>query len=258
LVRKAETDRWHFVALGSGIGAMLLFWLFLYAPNGMWKLAVAILLAVALVVMMWNPRYRLFALGTAAAITGIAGFVTELSLNVTATLPGGGILSAGVEGGTDVSPAYFIALFGLGITTVAFDNVGRGWLWSLVHTNDTARPDLSFVLHDSAVKLTERLAENGDRRFHLSLSASKAEGVAVSLVRIEIKDAEILEWGVGKGDGVQNSMRIEHNSGSELSILGTIPESKISRGSAIKREIAIVDEFDRSWSVGPVTFQLSP
>ena len=62
--RKFDADRWYVIALSAGVGATALLLLFLYAPNGVWKVAIAVLLGVAAVVMMWNPRYRLLALGS--------------------------------------------------------------------------------------------------------------------------------------------------------------------------------------------------
>lgn len=252
--RKFEADRWHLVAIGAGVGATCLFLLFLYAPNGIWKVAVTLLLIVALIVMMWNPRYRLLALGTAAAATGVAGFVTELSLNVSATLPGSGVFSGGVEGGSDVPPMYYLLLFFAGVATVAFDAVGRGWIWASKPEPDPARPELSFALSDTSISLSDDLASKDISRFYLRLSVSKANGVAVKIVRVEITDAEILEFGVGDGDGVQKSATIDRTGGSDISVLGTFPKTILSQGPT-ERAVTVVDEFNRSWAVGTVTFQ---
>lgn len=64
--RQIKTDSWHWIALGSGLGAAVLFVLLLYALNGKQKV-VLITLAVSLVVSLANPRNRLLALGTAAS-----------------------------------------------------------------------------------------------------------------------------------------------------------------------------------------------
>lgn len=252
--RKFEADRWHLVAIGAGVGATCLFLLFLYAPNGIWKVAVTLLLIVALIVMMWNPRYRLLALGTAAAATGVAGFVTELSLNVSATLPGNGVFAAGVMGGSDVPPIYYLLLFFAGVATVAFDAVGRGWIWASKPKPDPARPELAFSLSDTSIALSEDPTNKGAGRFYLRLSASKADGADVKIARVEIMDAEILEFGVGDGDGVQKSATIDRTGGSDLSVLGTFPWTLLSHGPA-ERTVAIIDEFDRNWTVGKVIFQ---
>lgn len=254
MVRKFEADRWHLIALSAGGGATGLLLLFLYAPNGIWKVAVALLLIVAVIVMMWNPRYRLLALGTAAAATGIAGFVTELSLNVSATLPGSGVFSGGVEGGSDVPPIYFIGLFLAGVVTVAFDAVGRGWIWASGPKPDPARPELSFVLSDTSIVLSGNPATEDAGRFYLRLSVSKADGAAVKIARVEITDAEILEFGVGDGDGVQKSATIDRSGGSDLSVLGNFPKTILSQGP-VERAVTIVDEFDRNWMVGKVFFR---
>lgn len=252
--RKFDADRWYVIALSAGVGATALLLLFLYAPNGVWKVAIAVLLGVAAVVMMWNPRYRLLALGTAAAATGIAGFVTELSLSVSATLPGNGVFSGGVEGGSDVPPIYYLLLFFAGVAAVAFDAVGRGWIWVSKPKPDTARPELAFSLSDTSIALSEDATNKGAGRFYLRLSVSKAEGAAIKITRVEIMDAEILEFGVGDGDGVQKSATIDRTGGSDLSVLGTFPWTFLSHGPA-ERTVAIIDEFDRNWTVGKVTFR---
>lgn len=251
---KTEPDKWYLIALSAGVGATALFLLFLYAPNGVWKVAVALFLIIALIVMMWNPRYRLLALGTAAAATGIAGFVTELSLNASATLPGNGVFVAGVKGGSDVPPIYYFLLFFAGVATVAFDAVGRSWIWASKPKPDPARPELAFSLSDTSVALSEDPTNEGAGRFYLRLAASKADGADVKIARIEIMDAEIQGFGVGDGDGVQKSATIVRTGGSDLSVLGTFPWTLLSHGPA-ERTVAIIDEFDRNWTVGKVTFQ---
>lgn len=252
--RKFVADTWHWIALGSGIGVTVLLLLFLYAPNGVWKVAIAVLLGVAAIVMMWNPRFRLLALGTAAAATGVAGFVTELSLNVSATLPGNGVFSGGVEGGSDVPPIYYLLLFFAGVATVAFDAVGRGWIWASEPAPDPARPELFFSLRETSIALSQDPTNEGAGRFYLRLAASKADGAVVKIARVEIMDADILEFGVGDGDGVQKSATIDRIGGSDLSVLGTFPWTFLSHGPA-ERTVAIIDEFDRNWEVGKVTFQ---
>ena len=173
-----------------------------------------------------------------------------------ATLPGRGVFSGGcVEGGSDVPPIYFIGVFIVGAVAVAFDAVGRGWIWASSPKPDHARPELSFVLVDKSVKLSDDFAGNGTGRFYLRLSVSKSDGAALKIVRVEIEDAEILEFGVGDGDGVQKSATIDRTGGSEIGVLGSFPKANLSRGSA-KRTVTLVDEFDRSWSVGLVTFRL--
>ena len=79
--------------MGSGVGATVLLLLLLFAPSGLWKAALLFLIGVTLIVLVWNPRYRLFGIGTAAALTGLGGFVAELSLNASATLPDGKVSS---------------------------------------------------------------------------------------------------------------------------------------------------------------------
>ncbi|WP_428515466.1 hypothetical protein [Roseovarius sp.] len=101
--RQIKTDSWHWIALGSGLGAAVLFVLLHYAPNWKWKVVLIIPLAVSLVVLLANLRNRLRALGTAASLTALAGFVADISLNPSSFLPGGGIFQGGVEGGTDIS-----------------------------------------------------------------------------------------------------------------------------------------------------------
>jgi len=95
------------VALGSGVGATLLLLLLLYGPNGIWKAALIVLLAVTLAVMLANPRNRLLAIGTTSCLTALVGFAADISFNLSATFPGGGILQGGVEGGSDVPLSYF-------------------------------------------------------------------------------------------------------------------------------------------------------
>lgn len=73
-------------------------------PNGKWKVVLIIPLAVSFVVLLANPRNRLLALGTAASLTALAGLVSDIWLNLSATLPGGGIVQGGVERGIDISP----------------------------------------------------------------------------------------------------------------------------------------------------------
>ena len=68
---------------------------------------------------------------------------------MSATLPGIGVLSAGVEGGSDVPPINYVLLFFIGAATVAFDAVGRGWIWTSKPEPDPARPELSFSLSDT-------------------------------------------------------------------------------------------------------------
>lgn len=90
--RLRNKDSWQWIAYVSGIGAAVLFLLLLYAPNGNWKLALLIMIIVAVGVMLTNPRYRLLALGTSTVLTGLAGLVAELTATVSATLPSGGTL----------------------------------------------------------------------------------------------------------------------------------------------------------------------
>ena len=47
---------------------------------------------------------------------------------------------------------------------------------------------------------------------------------------------------------------VNRTGGSDLSVLGTFPWSLLSQGPA-ERTVAIIDEFDRNWTVGKVTFQ---
>ena len=50
--RKFVKDKWHVIAISAGVGATVLFLLFIYAPYGVWKVDIALLLIVAVVVMM--------------------------------------------------------------------------------------------------------------------------------------------------------------------------------------------------------------
>lgn len=252
--RQIETDNWHWIALGSGVGAAVLFVLLLYAPNGTWKVVLIILLVVSLVVLLANPRNRLLALGTAASLTALAGFVSDISLNLSATLPGGGILQGGVEGGTDIPPAFFLLLLIVGLVTIAIDAVGRGWMFPSLRKRDETRPELSFVLNATEIPLGKAVSNDGHKRFHIRLLISKEVGNDVRLANIAIKDARVTEFAIGTGDGVQIAQTIEGNGAAELSILGDFPAVKLSRGRA-KRKIVVVDEFNRQWLAGLVTFQ---
>ncbi len=252
--RRTGNDNWLWIALGAGIGATALFFLLLYAPNGMWKLALVVLLVVALVVLLANPRNRQLAIGTTSALTGLAGFVTDISFSLSATFPGGGILQGGVEGGTDIPPVYFILLLIVGLVAITVDAIGRGWIFPSFRKKDETRPELSFVLSDADVMLTGGLSGNGQKRFHIRLSVSKDLGNAVKLTSVVIKDATVTEFAIGSGDGVQISQTVEGSSASEMSILGDFPQAKLSRGRA-KRKVIIVDEFSRYWLAGTVTLQ---
>ena len=165
------------------------------------------------------------------------------------------MFSGGVDGGTDVPPIYYLLLLVIGIGTIAFDNVGRGWIWSFTRRNDPTRPDLTFTLEQAFIVITDQLAPAGEGRFHASLLASKAEGNPLRLVRVEIEDAKVLEIGVGQGDGVQSSLTIDKVGSMEISVLGTFPKDKLSKGPA-KRNLVVVDEFNRRWSAGTVEFRL--
>lgn len=236
----------------AGGGATVLLLFLLYAPNGIWKIFLVLLIAVTLLVMLWNPRYRLFGIGTASALTGVGGFVTEWSFSATATMPGGKMFTAGIEGGSNVPPLFFLMLLIVGVVTIAFDNVGRGWIWSSMGQNDPAQPNLTFALEREIIPLSDYLAPIGQGRFHAGLIASKAKGQPVRLVRAEMEDANILELAVGHGDGVQRTLVIDRAS-AEISILGTFPRSALTKGSA-KRELVIIDEFNRKWPAGTVEF----
>ncbi|PJE37623.1 hypothetical protein CVM52_05715, partial [Pseudooceanicola lipolyticus] len=72
--------------------------------------------------------------------------------------------------------------------------------------------------------------------------------------QVTIRDARVTEFAIGTGDGVQITQTIERTGAAELSILGDFPEAKLSRGRA-KRKIVVVDEFNRQWLAGLVTFQ---
>jgi len=252
--RQVQADNWHWVALGSGAGAAVLFLLLLYAPNGMWKVALLILLVVALGVLLANPRNRLLAIGTASALTGLAGFVTDVSFNLSATLPGGGIFRGGVDGGSDIHPIFFLLLLFIGVVATAVDAIGRGWIFPARRKNDETRPELSFVLNDTNVTLTNEFSGDGQKRFHIRLTVSKDAGNAVELASVDIKDAIITEFGVGAGDGVHTSQTVESSGASHLSILGEFPDAQLFRGRA-KRKIIISDEFNRQWLAGRITFQ---
>jgi len=251
--RQIRTDNWHWIALGSGAGATLLFLLLLYAPNGVWKLAVAVLLLVALLVLLANPRNRLLAIGTTSALTGVAGFVTDVSFNLAATLPGVGMLQGGVEAGSDIPPIFFVLLLVIGLTAITIHAVGRGWIFPTLRKKDETRPELIFALNDPTVTLTNEFSGDGQKRFHIRLSVSKDAGNAVDLASVAIKDATITEFGVGAGDGVHMSQSVEASGASQLSILGEFPDAKLSRGRA-KRKIIVVDEFNRQWVAGHITF----
>ena len=252
--RQVQTDNWHWVALGSGVGATLLLLLLLYGPNGIWKAALIVLLAVTLAVMLANPRNRLLAIGTTSCLTALVGFAADISFNLSATFPGGGILQGGVEGGSDVPPFVFLLLLFLGLVAVAVDAVGRGWLFPSLRRKDETRPDLTFALSSADVVLTSEFSRDGWKRFHIRLSVSKDAGIAVRLTSVAIKDASIAEFAVGIGDGVQTSQTVDGTSASEMSILGDFPDAKLSRGRA-KRKITVVDEFNRQWVAGQITFQ---
>lgn len=251
---KIQADSWHWVALGSGVGTATLFLLLLYAPNGTWKVALLILLVVALGVLLANPRNRLLAIGSTSALTGLAGFITDVSFNLSATLPGGGILKAGVEGGSDIPPIFFVLLLIIGFTAITLDAIGRGWIFPALRKKDETRPELSFALNDTSVALTSDFSGDGWKRFHIRLSVSKDAGNAVDLTSVAIKDAIITEFGVGAGDGVHISQTVETSGASQLSILGEFPDAKLSRRRA-KRKIIVVDEFNRRWLAGRITFQ---
>lgn len=252
--RQIETDNWHWISVGSGVGAAALIVLLLYAPNGMWKVVLIILLVVSLVVLLANPRNRLFALGTAASLTALAGFVSDFSLNLSATLPGGGIFQGGVEGGTDIPPVFFLLLLIVGLVTITIVAVGRGWMFPSLRKRDKTRPELSFVLNAAEIQLGKAVSDDGQRRFHVRLLVSKETGNDVRLANISIRDARVTEFAIGTGDGVQITQTIERTGAAELSILGDFPEAKLSRGRA-KRKIVVVDEFNRQWLAGLVTFQ---
>ena len=252
--RQIENDSWHWVALASGVGATVLFLLLLYAPNGMWKVALLILLVVALVVMLANPRNRLLAIGTASCLTALACFAADISFNLSATLPRGGIFQGGVEGGSDIPPIFFILLLVVGLVAIAVDSVGRGWIFPSLRKKDETRPELTFVLSTTDVVLTNEFSGDGQKRFHIQLSVSKDAGHAVQLTSVAIKDASITEFAVGSGDGVQTSQTVEGTGASEMSVLGEFPEARLSRGRA-KRRITVVDEFNRRWVAGHITFQ---
>lgn len=252
--RQIETDSWHWIALGSGLGAAVLFVLLLYAPNGMWKVVLIILLAVFLVVLLANPRNRLLALGTAASLTALAGFVSDISLNLSATLPGGGIFQGGVEGGTDIPPVFFLLMLIVGLVTITIDAIGRGWVFPSLRKRDETRPELSFVLNAAEIQLGKVVSKDGHKRFHVRLLVSKETGNDVRLANIAIKDASVIEFAIGTGDGVQIAQTISGTGAAELSILGDFPEAKLFRGRA-KRKIVVLDEFNRQWLAGEVTFQ---
>ena len=252
--RQIETDNWHWIAFGSGVGAAVVFVLMLYAPNGTWKVVLIILLAVSLVVLLANPRNRLLALGTATSLTALAGFVSDISLNLSATLPGGGILQGGVEGGTDMPPIFFVLLLIVGLGAITIDAVGRGWMFPSLRKRDETRPELSFVLNATEIQLGKAGSKDKHKRFHVRLLVSKEKGNDVRLANISIKDASVSEFAIGTGDGVLITQTIKGTGAAELSILGDFPVAKLSRGRA-KRKIVVVDEFNRHWSAGKVIFQ---
>ena len=130
--QRNHSDYRHWIALGSGVGATVLLLLLLFAPSGPWKAALLFLIGVTLIVMVWNPRYRLFGVGTVAALTGLGGSVAELSLNASATLLDDRMSSGSIEGGSEVPPVFFLMLLVIGVPTIAFNNVGRGWIWAFV------------------------------------------------------------------------------------------------------------------------------
>ena len=121
-------------------------------------------------------------------------------------------------------------------------------------TERSCETELTFTLEREVITLSDHLAPMGERRFHASLVASKAEGPPVRLVRAEMEDAIILEFGAGQGDGVQHSLTIDR-AGTEISVLGTFPKNALTGGSA-RRDLIIVDEFNRRWSAGTVEFRL--
>jgi hypothetical protein len=252
--RQIETDNWPWISLGSGIGAAALFVLLLYAPNGMWKVVLIILLAASLVVLLANPRNRILALGTATSLAALAGFVSDISLNLSATFPGGGVLQGGVEGGTDIPPVFFLLLLIVGLVAITIDALGRGWMFPSLRKRDATRPELSFVLNAAEISLGQAVSNDGQKRFHVRLLVSKEIGDDVRLANIAIKDANVTEFAIGAGDGVQVSQTIEGTRAGELSILGDFPVAKLSRGRA-KRKVVVVDEFNRHWLAGTVTFQ---
>lgn len=220
----------------------------------MWKLAVGVLLSVTLFLLMINPRNRLLMIGTTSAFTGLAGFVTEISFKLSATLPGGGILQGGVEGGTDIHPGFFLLLLAIGIIAIGFDAVGRGWIWPAFRRKDETRPELSFTLSGTDIPLTSEFSADGQKRFHIHGTVSKDAGNSVQLVSVDIKDATLAEFGVGSGDGVHASRIVEMTGASNVSILGDFPDAKLSRGRA-KRQVFVVDEFARRWPAGHITFR---
>ena len=118
--RRSE-DTWQWVAYISGIGAALLFLLLLYAPNGSWKLALLVMIVVAVGVMLANPRYRLLALGSSTVLTGLAGIVAEITATFSAKLPSGGTFTAGVEGGTNIPPYIFVLVLLIGAAMVTIE-----------------------------------------------------------------------------------------------------------------------------------------
>lgn len=252
--RQIQADNWHWIALGSGVGAAFLFVLLLYAPNGMWKVVLLILLAVALGVLFANPRNRLLAIGTAASLTALAGFVSDISLNLSATLPGGGILQAGVEGGSEVPPKAFVLLLVVGLVAILIDAIGRGWVFPQLRRKDETRPELSFVLDSTEIPLSEAPGKDEHKRFHICMLVSKEAGKDVRLASVSIKDASVSVFAIGEGDGVHISQTVEGTSAVELSILGDFPEAKLARGSA-SRKVVVTDEFNRHWLAGKVSFK---
>lgn len=252
----SQQDRWPFVSLVSGVAAMAVALVVLYAPGGLWKFAVGIGVIVTIFMLGSNPQRRMLAIGTAAALTGIGGLAATFLFSAEISLPGGRTASGLLTLSSDAAPWVFLALTIVGLVAVGWD-IKRwdGFSDSNPIVDVSEAPDqLILVPHKDGATIGTA-DNNGLRRFSIELSLSLSSEEAMRIVNVELEGADDVEFGISDGDGVHTETTINSMSGCDLVVSGTFNENDVPNGP-FERELIVVN--DQAIRYGPISISFRP
>ena len=235
-------DRWIWIAFGAAIAVGALALVLLYAPHGLWKLALfASALTVAIVIGL-NPKVRLLVLGTSSVFAGLSGLAFSVFFDFSIQLPDGSTGKVGVEAGTPIEGWIYLMLVVSGLIAVGVHTVFERQDAKDDKSNDEASDDrLIFVAQSDRVRERGSRNESEPISFLIMLSITKPFSAQARIVRADIPDALQSEVLVSAGNGVFADNLVTKKNGCEARIDVSFP-ARMATQMPFTRSVTLIDD----------------